>query len=788
MSSADWEEVRRLAADFQRALLSSTAQSLSERNCIEIVNKLVEDKLLDVIHTNDGKEYLTHAQLTREIRDELIVHGGRINLVDLQEILNVDFSHVETKANDIVKADKSLTLILGQLIDTDYLDKLADEINDALQESGQVTIGELTKQYGLPGDFITEVIEDRLGTIIQGQMDQYDRGVIFTEAFVARHTAQIRGVFSAITRPTQVINILNQYKFQEKLFYTVVEDLVNQGRLKGSIVGGRQDKSSYVPDIYAKTQNDWVDSFYKQNGYLEYDTLARLGITDGKSYVKRKYKSEKLVFLQSVCVGKAIRDNVEASLDEALSSNSWLDITPLLPSPFTESDANQLLQHIIKEKTGARIFCDSIVASQKFINNCHKPFESLMRLKAESDSKNATSAFLQEKDITSATANAGDGKKDKREERRKRAGAGSGSTHSGGGGNAREVKTKKMKKSKGRGGGEEDEEDTETSAPGKRRQTQEIKFMSVEEIEQVLSKNLNDCSEEFISEIASEIHRPLTKAYQDIARSVFLEATGEGASGDRRKTHSELQDKVNGLWINIKLFEKGIRVVGEELQIQLSRYLLKTLCSDISNLLFETIARENMVTVRETTITPEIRAKLLTKFPDRISNKMSKLHASLAGKTFDDFSEEFEDAASLCDVMLKKTDKKKERQLVFNHRQALMDQLRNENEPAMALHLATVLLFQTHTHCMIHAPGRCVPQLIAFLADYLPPEQLEKLQKFQSLVQKRLGTGRERQDENEEKDESEDNRDEDAIHQLNDMLPTVKEIALAKKSATTAET
>ena len=24
----------------------------------------------------------------------------------------------------------------------------------------------------------------------------------------------------------------------------------------------------YIPDIYSKTQNQWVDSFYKQNGYL----------------------------------------------------------------------------------------------------------------------------------------------------------------------------------------------------------------------------------------------------------------------------------------------------------------------------------------------------------------------------------------------------------------------------------------------------------------------------------------------------------------------------------------
>jgi len=52
------------------------------------------------------------------------------------------------------------------------------------------------------------------------------------------------------------------------LLLAVLKELVNTGRLKGSVVGGRQDKAVYIPDIYAKTQNSWVDSFLQQNGYL----------------------------------------------------------------------------------------------------------------------------------------------------------------------------------------------------------------------------------------------------------------------------------------------------------------------------------------------------------------------------------------------------------------------------------------------------------------------------------------------------------------------------------------
>ena len=77
---ATWEEVRKLAADFQRIQNTSTAHKLSERNCIEIVAKLIEMKLLDVIYTLDGKEYVTPHYLEREIRDELHVHRGKSQL------------------------------------------------------------------------------------------------------------------------------------------------------------------------------------------------------------------------------------------------------------------------------------------------------------------------------------------------------------------------------------------------------------------------------------------------------------------------------------------------------------------------------------------------------------------------------------------------------------------------------------------------------------------------------------------------------------------------------------
>ena len=44
---------------------------------------LLQQKLIDVIYTTDGKEYLTPDELGKEIVEELQVHGGRSQLASV---------------------------------------------------------------------------------------------------------------------------------------------------------------------------------------------------------------------------------------------------------------------------------------------------------------------------------------------------------------------------------------------------------------------------------------------------------------------------------------------------------------------------------------------------------------------------------------------------------------------------------------------------------------------------------------------------------------------------------
>ncbi|KAM7061924.1 E3 UFM1-protein ligase 1 isoform 1-T1 [Acridotheres tristis] len=789
--AAAWEEIRRLAADFQRAQFAEVAHRLSERNCIEIVTKLIAEKQLEVVHTLDGKEYVTPAQISKEIRDELHVCGGRVNIVDLQQVINVDLLHIENRANDIVKSEKGIQLVLGQLINESYLDQLAEEVNDKLQETGQVTISELCKTYDLPGDFLIQALSRRLGRIIHGQLDQENRGVIFTEAFVSRHRARIRGLFTAITRPTPVSNLITRYGFQEHLLYSLLEELVNAGRLKGTVVGGRQDKAVFVPDIYSRTQNKWVDSFFKQNGYLEFDALYRLGIPDPAGYIKKRYKSAQLLFLRAACVGQEIVDQVEASVEEAITSGSWIDVATLLPSSLSVEDVGILLQQVMRslnKSSSSLVFGDTIAVSEKFLSSCAELFSDLMQQKAEKEIKNNPVNLISEEDLKQASCleNSYANKKDKKDERRKKATEGSGSVRGGGGGNAREIKIKKTKK-KGRKDADSDDE-SQGTATGRNKKL-EFTFMSQEEIEDVLKTRLQDCPEELITEIAEHLRRPLTKTYQEVVRSVFT-SSASSSGANRRQAMKDLQEEFSNLYNNIRLFEKGAKHFTAD--DTLAKHLLKTLCADITNLVFNFLASESMMTTENySTITSEGRIKILGKLPEDTKGPLTKLHTSLNGKSIEDFLSCLDSAVDICGIMVKKGDKKKERQVLFQHRQALIEQLKVTEDPALVLHLTSVLLFQFSTHCMLHAPGRSVPQIINFLSGKIPEDQHSLIVKYHGLVVKQLTsqTKKTEHGDSDTKDNMEEEEGAESIRkELQEITTSIKDLVLRpRKSSVTEE-
>lgn len=69
---------------------------------IEKVKKIgvLEDTLL---HTTNGKEYVTTGKLIEEISETVEAQGGRVAIVDLPGLLGVDFGHCNAQAQVLLQ-------------------------------------------------------------------------------------------------------------------------------------------------------------------------------------------------------------------------------------------------------------------------------------------------------------------------------------------------------------------------------------------------------------------------------------------------------------------------------------------------------------------------------------------------------------------------------------------------------------------------------------------------------------------------------------------------------------
>ena len=115
---------------------------------------------------------------------------------------------------------------------------------------------------------------------------------------------------------------------------------------------------------------------------------------------------------------------------------------------------------------------------------------------------------------------------------------------------------------------------------------------------------------------------------------------------------------------DIRLYEKGLKMFNNaDIQLQLSKYLLKSLGNDLVNEIAHYVAVEsdlNFASQLTTQITPEQRNRIATECQPAFKAPLIALNKSLNG-TIEDFLIASENVLVACSMIMKKIDKKKDK-------------------------------------------------------------------------------------------------------------------------------
>ncbi len=95
------DDLAGLLSALNDAQQAKAAVKLSERNVVELIIKLKQLGILgdDLLHTINGKEYITTDRLKADVQAALRQAGGRLELTELPALVGVDLLHCEKQVS-----------------------------------------------------------------------------------------------------------------------------------------------------------------------------------------------------------------------------------------------------------------------------------------------------------------------------------------------------------------------------------------------------------------------------------------------------------------------------------------------------------------------------------------------------------------------------------------------------------------------------------------------------------------------------------------------------------------
>ncbi|XP_009149981.1 E3 UFM1-protein ligase 1 homolog [Brassica rapa] len=753
------EELLELQRQFEFAQQVKSSVRLSDRNVVELVQKLQELRVIDfdLLHTVTGKEYITQEQLKNEIATE-ISKLGRVSVIDLADTIGVDLYHVEKQAQDVVLSDPGLMLVQGEIISQTYWDSIAEEINERLQECSQISVAELAGQLQVGSELVQSVLEPRLGTLVKARLEG---GQLYTPAYVARVTAMVRGASRGIFVPSnlsalwaplqqlvQQMNGSSGVAVENAFFQSIFNRLLKEEEMLGSLRAG----THWTPSVFAVAQKECVDSFFSQNSYIPYETMQKLGISQAVQFLQSRYPDGKP--LSAVFIHSSMIEMLDSTTEDAIEQNSWIDSLSVLPASFTSQDANKILllcpsvQSALKAEK-ALILAESYVISSGFIKGIYDQIEK----DAEAFSIQASTASLidhpskSSESQESIPANTDKGSKKKR-------------------GKSASMKTAtvetvpddeeearpKSKRNQKKGRDSSSSQKLDAKAGGKKESVKAQEGNNFIPPDGWVMKKIVDSVPEFEDE-GMENPDSILKHLADLMRPMLINSLKERRkkifteNADRMKRlKDDLQKKLDESFLNMQLYEKALELFEDDQSTSavLHRHLLRTTAATIADTLLHDLDilnnLKNGIEVGDSKAQDSVllesseRMALAKNLNGSLSRKALALVEALEGKRVDAFMTTFRDLAEESGLALKKLDKKLERTLLHAYRKDLISQVSTESDPVALLAKVVSLLYIKAHNKALQAPGRAIAAAISHLKDKLDESAYKTLTDYQKAT------------------------------------------------------
>lgn len=99
----------------------------------------------------------------------------------------------------------------------------------------------------------------------------------------------------------------------------MIDELISEGKLKGKC-----HNSFYIPDRFSKNQQQVIQNFFENNGYLEFTMLQKnYLVAKPEEWIKKNLKGS-YIFFEGVCFNKVKLDYYQNQLESLLKGEGFV--------------------------------------------------------------------------------------------------------------------------------------------------------------------------------------------------------------------------------------------------------------------------------------------------------------------------------------------------------------------------------------------------------------------------------------------------------------------------------
>ena len=691
----------------------------------------------DLLHTVDGRSYLTRAQLTEDVSAAVAASGGRAALADLPALLNADLIHCEAAAGDAVAASQGeLSLVGGDIVSRAYFSSVVSELSALLSASGgALPLAAACSRFQLGADILTRVLEpaiadERIDASLEG-------GVLTTAAAARRAKAALRGALRAATAPVPLAPLAKKLSLEGKAgtpagLAALVEELISEHSVAGTLRAGG---ASFAPALASAAAAAATAAFYAQNGYIEYAALARAGggagsaagLADARTRAATTFPDG--TPLATVHAAPSLLTAADVAAEEG-AATGWVDVSAALPPALTREDAvaavaaSPCVARLAKAGDGpggGAVLAGTCVVTTAFVEG--------VRGRAVDAARRAAEAALAAKPgAPSAPGDGADAAKPKPKP------VAADSDDDGDWGAKKGGGKKKKKGGVGGGSGGGAKKPAPKAAPPPARATGATCIaLSLDALEAAIDNEwapgtgdagASDDGGTLASALAAAV-RPAAIAEYD---RVIADAASAGADA-RRRARDALVAVAVAASDRLQLYARGAEAIAApaddgattDAADAIARHLVRGPGAEAGDALLRVMAADADAggapppPPTAASLTPAARTALVAKLPSDVRPAAEALAAALAGGDVASLMDALETAAPAAGARVRRLDKKAEKALVADARRSLEASLEAEADPAAALPLAACAALARAAGRASSVPGRALGALVASL-------------------------------------------------------------------------